>query len=140
MLEDHLYFAILQARWLDDENWEKGPSHFFDGAPEGVAAGARERVRQALHSHGLGRHRNEEIVELSTRSIDALSMLLGDKPYLFGDELCGADATAFAFVAAASTPFFDSSLRKAIESHAKLIAYRDRMMERYYPDMARKAA
>ncbi len=45
MLEDHLYFAILQTRWLDDDNWTKGPSHFFDGAPEGVAAGARERTR-----------------------------------------------------------------------------------------------
>ena len=41
MLEDHLYFAILHARWLDDENWDKGPKHFFDGAPQGVAEGAR---------------------------------------------------------------------------------------------------
>ena len=54
MLEDHLYFAILHARWLDDENWDKGPKHFFDGAPQGVAEGARESVRQTLYSHGLG--------------------------------------------------------------------------------------
>ena len=26
MLEDHLYFAIVNFRWLDDENWMKGPS------------------------------------------------------------------------------------------------------------------
>ncbi len=140
MLEDHLYFAIVHARWMDDENWEKGPSHFFDGAPEGVAAGARERVRQTLHSHGLGRHRDDEVAELGTRSIDALAAQLGDKPHLFGDTPCGADATAFAFTAAVLTPFFDTKLRKAAEGHANLVAYRDRMVERYYPDLAEKAA
>ena len=113
MLEDHLYFAILQARWLDDENWEKGPSHFFDGAPEGVAEAARERTRAKLDGHGLGRHREDEIIELGGRSLRRSSALLGDKPYLFGDEPCGADATAFAFVAGVLTPFFDTRLRKA---------------------------
>jgi glutathione S-transferase len=131
---------MLHARWLDDENWEKGPSHFFDGAPEGVAAGARERTRGKLEAHGLGRHREEEIIELATRSIDALAAQLGDKIYLFGDTPCGADATAFAFVAGVLTPFFDTPLRKAAEKHANLIAYRDRMMQRYYPDLVKKAA
>jgi glutathione S-transferase len=140
MLEDHLYFAILQTRWLDDENWAKGPSHFFDGAPEGVAAGARERTRTKLDAHGLGRHREDEIADLGARSIDALAAQLGDKPYLFGDTPCGADATAFAFAAAVLTPFFDTKLRTAAEQHANLIAYRDRMMGGYYPDMVKKAA
>jgi glutathione S-transferase len=140
MLEDHLYFAILQVRWIDDENWEKGPSHFFDGTPEGVAAAARERVRVKLDGHGLGRHREEEIMELGERSVAALSALLGDKPYLFGDEPSGADATAFAFAAGTLTPFFDSALRRRAEGHDNLIAYRDRMVQRYYPQFARQAA
>jgi len=140
MLEDHLYFAILQTRWLDDENWAKGPSHFFDGAPDCVAEGARERTRGKLDAHGLGRHREDEIAELGARSIDALAALLGDKLYLFGETPCGADATAFAFTAAVLTPFFETPLRKAAEKHANLVAYRDRMMQRYYPDLAQKAA
>jgi len=140
MLEDHLYFAILHARWLDDENWAKGPSHFFDGAPEGVAEGSRERVRQTLHGHGLGRHRDDEIVELGTRSIAALSAMLGDKQYLFGDTPCGADATAFAFAAGVLTPFFDTPLRKCAESHGNLAPYCERMMRRYYPEFIKKAA
>jgi glutathione S-transferase len=140
MLEDHLYFAILHARWMDDENWEKGPSHFFDGAPDGMASAARERTRAKLEAHGLGRHREEEIVELGKRSVDALAAQLGDKEYLFGDTPCGADATAFAFAAAVLTPFFDTPLRKVAEQHANLVAYRDRMMQRYYPDLVKKAA
>lgn len=140
MLEDHLYFAILQTRWIDDENWEKGPSHFFDGAPEGIAEAARERTRAKLDGHGLGRHREDEILELGGRSLSALSALLGDKPYLFGEEPCGTDATAFAFTAAVLTPFFDSALRKQAERHANLVAYRDQMMQRYYPEFTRMAA
>jgi glutathione S-transferase len=140
MLEDHLYFAILAARWLDDENWEKGPSHFFDGAPEGVAQASREQVRRTLHGHGIGRHREDEIAELGGRSLASLSTLLGDKPFLFGDAPCGADATAFAFAAAALTPFFESALRKRAESHPNLASYCERSMRRFYPEFVRRAA
>ena len=93
MLEDHLYFALLHARWMDDANWAKGPIHFFDGAPEGVASAARERVRAMLHGQGLGRHSDAEIADLAARSLEALSVFLGDKPYLMGETPCGADAT-----------------------------------------------
>ncbi|HEY4125519.1 MAG TPA: glutathione S-transferase family protein, partial [Rhizomicrobium sp.] len=106
MLEDHLYFAIVNERWMDDENFAKGPSHFFDGLPAEVRDAARERVRANLHGQGLGRHRVEEIEALGGKSLAALSTLLGEKTYLFGDTPCGADATAFAFTAAALTPFF----------------------------------
>src|ERR1700761_2760190 len=73
MLEDHLYFALIQMRWLDDENWQKGPIHFFDGAPDGVAEATREKVREKLVHHGIGRHSVDEIAELGGRSLDALS-------------------------------------------------------------------
>ncbi|HEY5339230.1 MAG TPA: glutathione S-transferase family protein [Rhizomicrobium sp.] len=136
MLEDHLYFAIIHMRWLDDENWHKGPSHFFDGAPAGVADAARERVREKLVHHGLGKHSDAEIAELGGRSLDALSAFLGDKPYLMGETPCGADATVFGFTAGALTPFFTGALRQHAEGHANLIAYRDRMMKQYFPNFA----
>lgn len=144
MLEDHLYFALIHARWMDDDNFAKGPAHFFDAVPEeareAVRTQARERVRQNLIAHGLGRHRDDEIVELGARSLAALSASLGDKTYLFGDTPCGADATAFGMAAAILTPFFDTPLRNRAENHANLVAYRDRMMQRYYPQAATRAA
>jgi glutathione S-transferase len=128
MLEDHLYFALIQMRWLDDENWQKGPIHFFDGAPEGVAQAARQRVREKLDHHGLGKHSDAEIAEL------------GGKPYIMGEEPCGADATVFGFTAAVLTPFFTGPLRRHAESHANLIAYRDRMLAQYFPSFAAQKA
>ena len=38
---------------------------------------------------------------MSGRAFDALSQVLGDNKYLMGNEPCGADATAFAFIAGA---------------------------------------
>jgi glutathione S-transferase len=140
MLEDHLYFALIHARWMDDGNFAKGPAHFFDGLPaetrEAARTQGRERVRQNLFAHGLGRHRDDEVVELGARSLEALSMLLGDKPYLFGDTPCGADATAFGMTASILTPFFEAPLRRSAERHDNLVAYCDSMMRQYYPQAA----
>jgi glutathione S-transferase len=144
MLEDHLYFALIHARWMDDRNFAKGPAHFFDALPndtrEATRTQARERVRQNLIGHGLGRHRDDEIVELGARSLAALSTLLGDNAYLFGDAPCGADATAFGMTASILTPFFEAPLRDRAESHANLVAYCGRMMRQYYSEAANLAA
>jgi glutathione S-transferase len=144
MLEDHLYFALIQVRWMDDANFAKGPSHFFDSVPEAmraqVIAEARERVRGNLHGHGLGRHSHAEIVQLGARSLASLSALLGDNPYLMGNAPTGSDATAFGMLAAVLTPFFDTKLRDGALAHANLVRYNEHMMQRYYPEFLAQAA
>jgi glutathione S-transferase len=139
MLEDHLYWALLNTRWMDDANWAKGPSQFFVGAPEEVARGARARTEAALFSHGLGRHTPEEITALAARTLASLSAELDGKPYLMGDAPTGTDATMFGMVAGILTPYFDTPLREAALAHPNLVAYRDRMMGRYYPDFVQAA-
>lgn len=140
MLEDHLYFALLHVRWIDDANFAKGPAYFFDGAPDGVREGARQQVRSYLHGQGLGRHTPDEIVWLAARSLKSLSVLLGAKRYLMGEDPCGADATAFAMLAGILTPYFDSGLRDVAGAHDNLVAYGARMMRQYYPDFESAAA
>jgi glutathione S-transferase len=144
MLEDHLYFALIQVRWMDDANFAKGPSHFFDMVPEQardqVRSEARERVRVKLDGHGLGRHSEAEIVQLGARSLAALSALMGENRYLMGEGPSGSDATAFGMVASVLTPFFDTKLRDAALSHGNLVRYNERMMQCYYPEFAAQAA
>jgi glutathione S-transferase len=140
MIEHHLYWALIGARWVDPVNFAKGPTHFFDGAPEHLREKLREdaqfRVAENYLLSGLGRHAPDEDVDLAIRSLHALSVQLGDKPYLMGDTPCGADATAFAMVAGILTPFFTSPLRERTEQFGNLASYADRMMCRYYPDFA----
>lgn len=140
MLEDHLYFALVNFRWLDDENWDKGPSHFFDNAPDGMANAVRLRVRDKIDQHGLGRHSHDEVIELADRSLSALSIVLGDKPYVMGEKVTGVDAAAAGMIASVLTPFFTGELRRRAERHTNLIAYRDRMFARFYPEFMKKAA
>jgi glutathione S-transferase len=140
LLEDHLYFSMVWFRWIDPHNFAKGPARFADRAPEAQREQMRRQMQankeNDLKSQGIGRHNAEEIAMLGTRSIDALSELFGEKPYLMGDEPTGVDATAFGVLAAVLTPFFDTPLRRAAAAHTNLVSYVDRMMKRYYPDHA----
>lgn len=140
LLEDHLYFAMVWFRWIDPENFAKGPAHFADGAPEADRAQLRKdlQARKAveLHAQGIGRHAPTQIAALGDRSIDALAQLLGDQPYVMGASPSGVDATAFGVLAAVVTPFFDTPLRRAVEARPNLVAYVARMMQRYYPQHA----
>ena len=90
MIEHHVYWALVGARWVDAENFAKGPSHFFDGAPDDRREKLREdaqfRVAENYLLSGLGRHAPDDDVDLALRSIFALSVQLGDKPYLMGDK------------------------------------------------------
>jgi glutathione S-transferase len=138
MIEHHVYWALVGARWVDPENFAKGPAHFFDGAPEDRREQLREnaqfRVAENYLLSGLGRHGPDDDVALAIRSVLALSVQLGDRPYLMADRPVGVDATAFGALAGILTPFFASRLRKEVEKFDNLTAYVERMMRNYYPD------
>lgn len=140
MIEHHVYFALVGARWVDPVNFAKGPAHFFDGAPDDKREKLREdaqfRVAENYLISGLGRHAPGEDVELALRSVRALSVQLGDDRFLMGDWPCGTDAIAFSLLAGILTPFFDSDLRRRTEDFGNLSAYVDRMMAQYFPDFA----
>jgi glutathione S-transferase len=144
MIEDHLYWIMVHARWANDANFAKGPAHFFDGAPEAVREAIRQEGRKGvmaiLHGQGIGRHSVAEIGDIAEQSFSALSRLLGDKPYLTGQRPCGADASLFGLVAGVLTPLFETPVRRAAERHENLVNYRDRMMARYYPEYAMELA
>ncbi|MGD0183661.1 MAG: glutathione S-transferase family protein [Roseiarcus sp.] len=140
MCEDHLYWIMVDARWLDDGNFARGPAKFFDAAPAPirpvVKAYVRRGLKRTLHGQGLGRHSAEERAELGRRDLEALAAILGDKPYLFGDAPRGVDATVGAFVMGCLAKIFVTPLRAAAEGNANLVAYAKRLTKRYYPDFA----
>lgn len=138
MCEEHLYQALIAARWSDEANFAKGAAHFFDAAPAPIRGLLRSLIRRkvmkALVARGFGRYTPAEIATLAICDIDALAALIGDKPFLMGENPCGADASVFAMVAHFLPPLFETPIRTAAEGHANLVAYRDRIMQRYFPD------
>jgi glutathione S-transferase len=134
MMENHFAWTLVTERWLDPENFAKGPAHFFDGAPEGVREMVLDEVRRNVRAVGIGRHTDLEIVALAVRSLAAVSAILGEKRYLFGSRPCGADATVFATLAGILTPFFTGEIRRRAEGFGNLVAYVDRLMAQFYPE------
>lgn len=140
MVEHELAPAVMYFRWLVPENFEKGPGTWFDGVPAEQRAAFKAdligRVRNSMTVRGIARHSEEEIVGLGVRSLKALEVFLGEKPFLMGEKPCGADAFVFATLAAAMTPFFSSPLRDEAIRFPTLVAYVSRMFERFYPEFA----
>jgi len=136
MCEEHLYFALVATRWLDDANFAKRPAQFFRTVPvplRPVVQGmVRRKVAKTLRLQGFGRHTPAERDELAMADIDAPAALTGDRAFLMGEKPCGVDATAFAFVASFLTPVSDTPIRTAAERHANLVGYRDRILRLYF--------
>jgi glutathione S-transferase len=133
MIEERLYFVMVHSRWLEPENWAKLKIAFFGKMPLPlrliVPRLAQKRVRNAIVSQGLGRHTREEIYALGAADLAAVSTVLGDKAFLFGDRPTMADATAFAFLVSIIGPDFESPLRTSALGHANLVSYTERMGE-----------
>ena len=136
MCEDHLYFAVLASRWLDDINFARGPAQFFKILPLPlrliVPGVVRRRVKETLKLQGFGRHTPAEQNQLAIADIDAIANFLGEKPFLMGEQPCGADAAVFSFVAQLLIPLFVTPTRAAAEKHQNLISYRDRVLRHYF--------
>ncbi len=144
LCEEHLYWAIVHARWMDKANFEKGPKHFFDDVPAPlrpfIVAMINRQVRRNMKGHGIGRHTRAEIERLAKRDLDAISAFLAGKPFLMGTEPCGADASVWSSVVSALCTHFDTPIRDHAEKLSNLVAYRDRGMKRWFPEMCRDGA
>ena len=140
MLEDQLYWVVINERWLDDANFAKGPAMFFASIPAPIrpliVRMVRKQLRKALHLHGIGRHAPAEINELGVRALSAVSNMLGDNEYLTGPNICGADATVYAFMAGSLCSHFDSRLRTSAEKLPNIVAYCERMRRKFHPALA----
>lgn len=138
MLEDHLYWAMIDSRWTRDADFDKGPRRFFEPVPAVVRplviGMVRRQFKRNLWGHGMGRHERADIERLAARCIESVAHVLGDKPFLMGPEPCGADATVFASVLGLLCPLFENATRDVALQHANLVAYRDRGLAMWFPD------
>ena len=97
MCEDHLYWLAVEVRFLDPRNFEAGPAEFLKVAPAPIRPLVKmfvlRNIRKTLRLQGLGRHSADDRAALGRRDLRAISQALGDKPFLFGEAPCGADAS-----------------------------------------------
>ncbi|KAL3090012.1 hypothetical protein niasHS_006464 [Heterodera schachtii] len=146
LIEESL-FRCLQYDRSKDYGWlatdDKGISSHLKGIHKFafqklIIKQLQSRIKKTLHAQGYGRHTQEEIEEIAKKDLMALSTLLGDKPFLFGETATTLDATLFGHLAQfTDAPLKMDSLKAFIEtSTPNLAAFVKRMKERYWPDWA----
>src|SRR5580704_14371124 len=145
MLEEHLYFGILFMRWATDDGWAVFGPNLREalgamGVPSLMRGFVSKSVRKGVvgrtRSQGIGRQPREEVVAGCNRLVDALAEQMGEGPYFLGSEPTTYDATAYAFVAGVLCPAFDNELRKHAATKKNLVAYADRVKEKYWSEAA----
>jgi glutathione S-transferase len=137
MLEEHYYFLSAHVRWLEDDNFAKGPAQFFNAVPAIVRPFikkiVRGKVRKTLHLQGLGRHTAEERLALAVSDLEAVENILGDNPYMLGARASAVDASVLAFLWAGGTAYFRSPIGDYIRTRPRLVAYIKRLAAEFFP-------
>ena len=99
LLEENLYWVMVYSRWFEEANWKIFRPVLLGGVPAParllVSVAARRGVRRQLVGHGIGLHSRDEIYAIGERDLNAVADVLGDQPYLMGQEATRIDAAAY---------------------------------------------
>lgn len=138
LVEENLYWAMVYDRWVRPENWPVLKGSVLGAIPAPVrvvlAPWARRGVQAQLRGHGLGIHTAEEIAQIARRDLGALSGMLGDQPWFFGQTPSLTDAVVYGLLANIRYAGFSSPMKGIIAGHANLVDFIERFRERYYPE------
>ena len=134
--------ALVYCRWLSAFGKEyrrklftKKFGHLVFPLKHLIAHQITKKIKRDLWGHGMGRHSEQELYGIAQRDLLAVSEILGQKKFLFGDKPCLADAALFAFIAASAWDLPKSPFDELIETKAQnLHTHAQRMKELYYPD------
>jgi glutathione S-transferase len=138
MLEENLGRIIGYTRWLVEANWPVTRDVAFAAMDEPwkseISARAREKIREDMVLHGIGRHTADEVQEIGLRDVRAVETLIGDKPYLLDDRPREFDATVFGVIVQFLVPPLVCSISDYARSSPVLSGYCARMLKQYFPE------
>jgi len=138
LMEEHLYYCIVQIRWIRDANWAQAKKRFFSKLPIPlrwfVPGLVQKQLRRDLHGQGIGRHTDAEINAMAAEDMRAISAQLGDNPYLLGANPTSLDATGYAFITSILRAPFDLPIQTEVDELTNLAAYCERLDKQYFAD------
>lgn len=141
MLDEHLYWALIYSRWIDEVNWETLRQRLFGEIPpplSSIAANkARKQMRRQLEAQGLGLHSREEIYSKAIKDLESLSALLGDKKWFGGDYVSKLDLTAVGYLSNIMIPQLPSPMAEAVKRLGNLETYAVRAQRSLFPEFTR---
>jgi glutathione S-transferase len=134
-LDENLYWTLVWSRWQHEATWKIVKKVFFKGIPFPLSAIVphvlRKKVIKTLKAQGTGRHSEAEIIEIAKKSFAALSDLLGENSYFFGNKVSTFDATAFAFISSFTQANIDNEINKTAKQFKNLVTYANKIKEEF---------
>ncbi|KAK3851649.1 hypothetical protein Pcinc_041719 [Petrolisthes cinctipes] len=92
-------------------------------------------IKRTLWLQGIGRHSVPQIEEMGRQDIRALSVTLGEKPFMMGDQPSEVDCSAFGILAQVVWNSPNSPYLNMLHSEfPNLLKYCHRVKERFWPD------
>ncbi len=136
MLEESTYWALVWQRWKDPQGWAVMKPLFPRMLPKGLGflliPLISRKLTSTLHAQGTGRHSTEEIYKMAGADLDAASVLLGEKPFLFGPDPTSFDCVLYAFIQGITTFPAYSTLKTHALSLKNLTDHTQRLHERAF--------
>jgi glutathione S-transferase len=134
-MEEAYYFVGLYNRWKTDDGYAAVRAEFKKFVPGLIIPVVRRATLKKLHHQGTGRHSYDEVMAMGAADLDAIAELLGDRPYLLGDAIRTVDCTVYAFLEGTLGFPVDSPTKQRASAHGNLMAYRQRIRDRYWKDL-----
>lgn len=140
MLEGQQYFIGLCARWQYEDGFATYRPILLEyfkklGVPSFlgplIAGKTRKAVIQQAMLQGAGRMTREEHQETTHSNLEALDIILGDKPYMLGDRPCLLDCSVGAFMALSLIEDFQHVIAQEYRKFPRLQNYGRRMHQLY---------
>lgn len=137
LCEDHLAYALMYFRWIDDTSWPFFKEIVFGKMPTPLKLAipkiVQKGVRTKLKENGILDHSRDEILQLSKQNLKALSDILGDQKFFFGDRPTLTDAIVFAFVGMIHFENFDNPLKTILKGFPELKNHSENMKNIFFP-------
>ncbi|GGF55338.1 glutathione S-transferase family protein [Alteromonas lipolytica] len=135
-LDENFYWCLVYFRWIDKASWPAVKAALFARLPFPLSAivpfVARRGVSRQVFNQGTGRHSKDEVLAIAKDTLDALSVMIGDKPFCFGDAPCSLDATVYAFLAEAINVRLDNEFTQLARQYDNLTRYCQHIHQRYF--------
>ncbi len=135
-LDENLYWCLVYSRWILDDTWQVVKASFFGGLPWPirviVPSMIQRKVRKNLYGQGLGRHSKEEVLAISDKSFSALSTLLAEQDYFFGEQPSTFDATVYAILCQFISTNCDNEFNAKARSYSNLVLFCQRIEKLHY--------
>ncbi|MEJ6402840.1 glutathione S-transferase family protein [Yoonia sp. 2307UL14-13] len=137
MAEEHIYFHILLDRWGNEKIWPIIREEYFAAIPallrRPITGAIRKSTLKGMHAQGLGRFTPEERLRRIEPDLQAIHHVLGDDPFLLGDEPRLPDYSVAAMLGAIIASPLPTGLSERVANDPKLADYAKRVADRMAP-------